>query len=163
MQIAAEHDISKKTPERIRNEGYLVSAYPAEMYHRCLDRLFVALINDEIAGFTLTFYKGGLPPEVEKDKLRIETIVGQGNYFLIKQVGVAIKHQKRGVGRAMYNYHLHGLEIPAFAPIVINPEHRNITSVAFHEALEFRQTDTLLTDEGRPISGLWRWDPPQPN
>ena len=154
MQIAREHDLGGKDAERAKREGFLVSAFPAEVYHRLLTHLRVAELDGEIAGFTLTFSSGELPPEVH-DEHRIISVVGDDPYFLIKQVGVAIRFQKRGVGRAMYQDLIDGLRVPCFAPIVLVPTHRNVLSIKFHEALGFRQVETLKNERGQDKSGLW--------
>ncbi|HYF36872.1 MAG TPA: hypothetical protein VD994_16365, partial [Prosthecobacter sp.] len=120
----------------------------------------VALAGSEVAGFTLTFMRHELPPEV-KDGPRIESVIGDAPYFLIKQVGVALAHQRRKVGRALYEHLLSGLTIPAFAPIVISPDHVNICSTAFHEKLGFTQVESLNDAHGQPISGLWCRPAPQ--
>ncbi|MGV3663334.1 MAG: GNAT family N-acetyltransferase [Prosthecobacter sp.] len=154
IRIATEHDLGGKSPERVRAEGFLVSAYPAALYLRLLKHLSVATVDGEVAAFTLTFPSDEVPPEVT-DGERIVSVIGNSPYFLIKQVGVAIKQQKTGLARAMYQKHLAGLQVPAFAPIVLAPANRNIVSIAFHEKMGFRQVETLKDAQGQDVSGLW--------
>jgi GNAT superfamily N-acetyltransferase len=159
LAVSAEHELKTKTPERIRAEGFLVSAYPAPFYIRNLKHISIAEIEGEFAGFTLTFPSAETPPEVEPDVERIRTVIGDEDYFIIKQVATVVKFQKHGVGRAMYERHLSGLNVRAFAPIVLLPPKRNLVSIAFHERMGFRQAESIPDEHGNERSGLWCWRP----
>jgi|GEM_PF-3579975 len=159
LAISSEHELKTKNPERIRAEGFLVSAYPREVYQRNLKHITIAEVNGEFAGFTLTFPSEETPPEVAPDVARIQTVIGAAPFFLIKQVATRVKFQKYGVGRAMYERHLSGQKVPAFAPIVLQPPNRNLVSIAFHERMGFKQAESIRDEHGDEKSGLWCWTP----
>ncbi len=158
LSIAAEHDLQIKSPERVRNEGFLVSAYSREFYMKHLRRLTAACAGDEVAAFTLTFMFDELPPEV-KDGPRVQSVIGNRPYMMIKQVGTSLQWQRSGAGRALYRHHLSTIDIPVFAPIVTATKNVNVTSIAFHESLNFHRVETFKDELGDEISGLWCWQP----
>jgi hypothetical protein len=160
LAISSEHELKTKTPERIRAEGFLVSAYPRDVYQRNLKHITIAEVNGEFAGFTLTFPSNDTPPEVARDVARIQTVIGAAPFFLFKQVATRVPFQKKfGVGRAMYEHYLSGLKVPAFAPIILQPPNRNLVSIAFHDRMGFKQAESIRDEHGNEKSGLWCWTP----
>lgn len=151
LNLVDQHNLLTKSPERILEEGFLMSGYEPELYSRWLAQLRVATINDEVVGFTLRFWRSEMPLEVD-DFSEIMAEADGADFLLFKQVGVSINHQKMGIGRNLYTDDLERLSCPAFAPIIIAPV-KNVVSIGFHSALGFQCARTYHI--GGKQRGLW--------
>jgi len=151
MTIAGEHALETKSENERRREGFLVSPFTMPDYRSWIGQATVIGSSLEVFGFLIAFQKVSIPSKID-DIANVETIVGDEDYLLIKQVAVARAKQGTGLGRLLYESVIRSIDRSIVAQIVLSP--RNQRSISFHESMGFVSQGEYEHPDGM-ARGVW--------
>lgn len=157
MEIASMLDVSVQDAPIARDTGFLVSGYSRSDYEAFLPLLLVAVAGDVVAGFIFSMRRAEIPAGV-KYTAPLFVAAGDGDFLLIKVVGVHPDWKSRGIGSLLYRTVIAETRLPVFAAVVTGPV-CNERSLTFHRRFGFVECARYDTDEGMPRVLLVRRPP----
>jgi GNAT superfamily N-acetyltransferase len=154
------------------SDGFLISGYPAAVYHQAVDRpllgglpetiLLVARCGDgELAGFIFG-YTGVYGRQIMggvTERMIDESCADQNGYYILKQIAIDRRWRRQGVGVGLVQEFLNRVPqaCDTFVTIVTSPP--NPASEGLHSALGFRPEISSLSRDGSGKtypSRIWR-------